>query len=120
MPSHPIRLQHSLKSNISVRECRMKFIFCRQININVSYVLILNFWGAWSGMPSQPIRLQHSLKSNISVRKCRMKFIFCMQININVSYVLILKFFGGIVRHAQPANQIAVFSKVQYFNKEMK
>ena len=67
-------------------------------------------------MPSQPIRLQHSLKSNISVRKCEMKFIFCMQININVSYVLILKFLGGLVRHAQPANQIAVFFKVQYLN----
>ena len=43
MPSQPIRLQHSLKSNISVRKCRMKFIFCMQININVSYVLIVKF-----------------------------------------------------------------------------
>ena len=83
-----------------------------QININVSYILILKFLRGPVRHAQSANQIAAFLKSNISVRKCRMKFILCMQININVSYVLILKVLEGMVRHAQPANQIAAFFKV--------
>ena len=40
----PIKLQDSLKCNISRKKWMMKFIFGMQINIEVFYKLILSFW----------------------------------------------------------------------------
>ena len=40
----PIKLQDSLKSNISRKKWMMKFIFRKQINIEIIYKFILSFW----------------------------------------------------------------------------
>ena len=40
----PIKLQDSLKCNISKKKLMMKYIFGIQINIKFFYKLILSFW----------------------------------------------------------------------------
>ena len=49
-----IRLQDSLKCNISNKNWGIKLIFCLQINIRVSYKFFLLLWWAWSGIPKVP------------------------------------------------------------------
>ena len=51
----PIKLQDSLKYNISRKKWMMKFVFGMQINIKVFYKLMLSFWvcATWQAQTTQ-------------------------------------------------------------------
>ena len=86
----PIKLQDSLKFNISRRKWMMKFIFSTQINIKVFYKLILSFLSVHSQAFSKiPKIASLQCPYNISKKKLKMKLIFCTQINIKVLRKLI-------------------------------
>ena len=91
----PIKLQNSLKSNIS----RKKWM----INVISSTSLILSFWVC-------VIRHTQNIKSkkfaylcNVLRKACWMKLIFCVQINTKVLYKLIVSLWLCIARQAQGA-----------------
>ena len=72
--------QQYLKKNVSD-----EISFCMQINMKVSYILMLYFGGM--------VKHSHYVFQcvyNSSRKKLKMKLIFCMQINIKVSYKLVL------------------------------
>ena len=101
----PIKLQDSLKCNISKKKWMTKFIFSMQINIEVFYKLILSF-RVCATRYSQSTQNQHKFAylCNISRKKWRgVKLIFCLQINTKVFYKLIVSLWVCVARHAQSA-----------------
>ena len=96
----PIKLQDSLKCNISREKWMMKFIFCMQINIEIFYKLILSFWVSIT-MHAQSTQNKFTYLCNISIKAWGMKLIFCLQINIKVFYKMMVSLMVCIARHAQ-------------------
>ena len=72
----PIKLQGSLKCNISRKKWMIKFIFGKQINIKVFYKVILIFW-VWEARHAQSTQNKKvAYLCNISRKACGMKLIF--------------------------------------------
>ena len=113
----PIKLQDSLKCNISRMKWMMKFIFGMQINIEVFYNIFRKAWGEWSWFfafkqtrkklivshwvcvamhtqSTQNNKFTISLVFNrfFSRKTWRMKLIFCQQINVKGFFKLLLSF----------------------------
>ena len=86
----PIKLQDSLKCNISRKKWMMKFVFCIQINIKVLYKLILSFWVCATRHVQSTQNKKFAYLCNISSKAWGMKLIFCLQINTKVFYKLIV------------------------------
>ena len=114
-----IRLQDSLKCNISRNEGMIKILFDMQVNIKVLYKLIIHFECAQSGMPkvSKITSLQYFC--NITGKMRRMKLIFCLQIKKKkVFFKLILLFQVCLAGHAQiTQNNFAI--SLQYIKKDV-
>ena len=94
----PMKLQDSLKCNISRKKWMMKFVFGMQINIEVFYKLILSFWVCPTRLAQSTQNKNFAYLCNIS-RKARrgggggggegwVKLIFCLQINTKVFFKL--------------------------------
>ena len=97
----PIKLQDSLKCNISRKKWMMKFVFCIQINIKVLYKLILSFWVCATRHVQSTQNKKFAYLCNISSKAWEMKLIFCLQINTKVFYKLIVSLWACLARHAQ-------------------
>ena len=97
----PIKLQDSLKYNISRKKWMMKFVFCMQINIKVLYRFILSFWVCAFRHAKSTQNYKFAYLCNISSKAWGMKLIFCLQINTKVFYKLIVSLWACLARHAQ-------------------
>ena len=86
----PIKLQDSLKYNISRKKWMMKFVFCMQVNIKVLYRFILSFWVCAFRHAKSTQNYKFAYLCNISSKAWGMKLIFCLQINTKVFYKLIV------------------------------
>ena len=96
----PIKLQDSLKCNISRKKRMMRSIFAMQINIELFYKLILSFL-VCIGRHTQSTQNRFEYLCNVSRKMWRMKLIFCLLINAKVSYKLVASLWVCIVRHAR-------------------
>ena len=96
----PIKLQDSLKCNISRKKSIMNCVFCMHINIKVLYKLILSFWVCGT-RHSQSIQTKFAYLCNIFSKAWKMKLIFCLQINRKVFYKLIVSLWACLARYAQ-------------------
>ena len=76
----PIKLQDSLKCNVSRKKWMMKCIFRMKINIKVFYKLILLFW-VCATRDTQNIQNKFAYLSNIPRKAWEMKLFLCLQIN---------------------------------------
>ena len=96
----PIKLQDSLKCNISRKKSIMNCVFCMHINIIVLYKLILSFW-VCATRHAQSIQTKFAYLCNIFSKAWKMKLIFCLQINRKVFYKLIVSLWACLARYAQ-------------------
>ena len=96
----PIKLQDSLKCNISRKKSIMNCVFCMHINIKVLYKLILSFW-VCATRHAQSIQTKFAYLCNIFSKAWKMKLIFCLQINRKVFYKLIVSLWACLARYAQ-------------------
>ena len=76
----PIKLQDSLKCNISRKKWMIKCTFGMKINIKVFFKLILSFL-VCATRHTQSTQNKFAVLSNISRKAWEMKLIFCLQIN---------------------------------------
>ena len=97
---HPIKIQDSLKCNISRKKSMMKCVFCMQINIKVLHKLILSFW-VCETRHAQSIQNKFAYLCNISSKAWEINLIFCLEINRKVFYKLIVSIWACLVRHTQ-------------------
>ena len=96
----PIKLQGSLKCNISRKKWIMNFTFGMQINIDVFVKLILSFWLCII-RHAQSTQNKFAYFCSISKKAWAMKLIFYLQINTNIFYKLIVSLRVCVARHAQ-------------------
>ena len=81
-----VKLQDSLKSNISRKKWMMKFVFVMSRNIKIFYKFILPSW-VWVSRHAQSIQnKQFAYLCNISRKTWGMKLFFCSQINTTWYY----------------------------------
>ena len=97
----PVKLQDSLKCNISRKKWMMKFVSGMQINIKVFYKLILSFWLCLTRHAQLTQNKKFAYLCNIFRKAWGMKLIFCLRINTEVFYKLIVLLWICVVRHAQ-------------------
>ena len=97
----PIKLQDSLKCNISGKKWKIKCDFCMQINIKVLYKLILPFCVGATRHAQSIQNKKSAYLCNISSKAWGMKLLFCLQINTKVFYKLIVSLWACLARHAQ-------------------
>ena len=99
-----IKLQDSLKCNISRKKEMMKFIFGMQINIKVFCKLILSFWVCATRHAQGTQNKNFAYLYNISRKNMgggRMQLIICLQIYTKVFYKLIISVLVYVAMHAQ-------------------
>ena len=99
----PIKLQDSLKCNISRKKWMMKFIFGMQINIEVLCKLIQSLWVCAAKHAQSTQNKKFAYLCNISRKTRQVKLIFCLQINTKVFYKLIVSLWVCVARHARSA-----------------
>ena len=97
----PIKLQDSLKCNISRKKWMMKCIFGMQINIEVFYKLILSFWVCATRHAQSTQNKKFAYLCNISRKAWGLKLVFCLQINTKVFYKFIVSLWVCVAKHAQ-------------------
>ena len=101
----PIKLQDSLKCNISKKKWMTKFIFSMQINIEVFYKLILSFCvfcvcSIRRAQSTQNKKFQYLC--NISRKDWGgVNLIFCLQMNTEGFYKLIVSLWVCVASHSQ-------------------
>ena len=113
----PIKLQDSLKCNISRKKWMMKFIFAMSRNIEIFYKLILPSW-EWRLRHAQSTQnKKFAYLCNISRKTWEMKWFFCLQINTKVFYKMILSFWVCVSRLAKSTqnNKFAIY--LQYLKE---
>ena len=97
----PIKLEDSLKSNISRKTWMMKFVFGIQINIEVFYKVILSFLGCATKHAQRTQNKKFAYLCNISRKAWGLKLIFYLQMNTEVFYKLRVSLWVCVARHAQ-------------------
>ena len=97
----PIKLQDSLKCNISRKKWMMKSIFGLQINIDVFYKLMLSFWVCATRHPQSTQNNKFVYLCNIPRKAWEVFWIFCLQINTKVFFKLTVSLWVSVARHAQ-------------------
>ena len=95
-----IKLQDSLKCNISRKKLMKKLIFGMQINIEVFYKLILSCWVCVTRHAQSTQNKKFTYLCNISRKEWEMKLFFFLNINTKVFYKLIVSLWVCIARHA--------------------
>ena len=113
--SQPIKLQDSLKCNISRKKWMMKFISDMQINIEVFYKLL--FWVCHGRHAQGTQNKKSAYFCNIFRKTWGMRLIFCLSINVNIFYKLIVSLALCIASHAQ-CNQGRKFAIPLQYLKE--
>ena len=96
----PIKLQDSLKCNISRKKWMIKFIFGLQIHIEVCYKLILSVWVCVIRHAQSTQNEKFAYLCNISRKAWEMKLIFGLQINMKNFYKVIISVWVCVARHA--------------------
>ena len=110
----PMKLQDSLKCNISREKWIMKFIFDIQINIEVFYKLILSFWVCVARLAQSIQNKKFAYLCNICRKTLAMKLLFCLQINTKVFYKLIVSLWVCKARHVQSTQNKKFAISFQY------
>ena len=96
----PVKLQDSLKCNISRKKWMMQFIFGMQLNIEVFYKLMLSFWVCVTRHAQSTQNKNFAYLCNISRKAWVVKLIFCLKINSKVFYKVIVSLWICLVMHA--------------------
>ena len=105
---HPVKLQDSLKCNISRKKWTMRFVSGMQIKIEVFYKSMLSFW-VWVTRNAQNTQnKKFAYLCNISRKTWEVKLISCLQINTKISYQLIASLWVSVARHAQSTQKISL------------
>ena len=116
----PIKLQNSLKCNISRKKWMMKFIFGTQINIEVFYKLILSFW-VYVARHAQSIQYKKfAYLCDISGKALGCSWFFCLQLNAKVFYKLIVSLWVCVDRNVQPTQNDKFEISLQYSELSIK
>ena len=113
-----VRLQDSLKCNISRKKWIMKFIFGMQINIEVFNKLILSHWVYVARHAQRTQNMKFMYLCNISRKTWRMQLIFCPQLNIKVFYKLIV--WVCVVRRVQSTQNNKFAMPFQYVKENVR
>ena len=104
----PIKLQDSLKCNISRKKWMMKFIFGMQINIEV-----------FNRHTQSTQNKNFAYLCNISRRMWGMKLIFCLQVNTKVFCKLIESLWVCVARYVQSTqNKFAISFAISQGKRE--
>ena len=109
----PIKLQNSLKCNISRKKWLTKCIFDRQINIEVFYKLILSIWVCIGRHALSTKNKKFLYFCNNSRKRWGMKLIFCLLIKAKVFYKLIVYITSGV---GSQACLVYIYPKQQVYN----
>ena len=108
----------------------MKFIFCMQINIKISYKLISTLWVSKFADDAIIIERHNQAYSkvlkvtslhylyNISKKKLGMEFILCMQINVKVSTSWLYRFLMEVARYVRSTQNRKLVLFFQYIKKK--
>ena len=97
----------------------MKFIFCRQINVEVFYQLMLSLWVSLTRRP-QNTQNKILYLCNISIKAWGMKLVFCLQINIKVFYRMIVSLWMYIARYTQSTHNNKFTISLEYVKQNVK
>ena len=116
----PIKLQDSLKCNISRKKWMMKFIFGMQINIEVFYRLILSFWVCVTKRAQRTQNKKFAYLCNISRKAWGRKLILCLQINTKGFYKMTVSLWVCIASHRQSAQNNKFGISLQYLKENVK
>ena len=112
--SRPIRLQDSLKCNISRKNRGIKLIYDFQINIRAFYMLLLLLFVDVARLTKVLTIIRQYFKKDV-----RDKYDFCMKIiNIKVFYKLIILFLLFIARHVQSIQNSKFVISLEYLKRE--
>ena len=114
----PIKLQDSLKCDISKKKWMMNFYHGIHIKIKVVYKLMLSFWVCVT-THGQCIQNKCSYVCTTSRKSWGIKLIFCLQISKNVFYKLIVSILMFLARHAQVTQNNKFAISLQYVKKEV-
>ena len=98
----------------------MKFIFGMQINIEVSYKLILSFLVCVIRHAQSTQNKKFAYFSNISKKTWGLKNIFCLQIKPIVSCKLVVSNWVCIARHTQSTQNNKFATSLQYLKENVK
>ena len=111
----------------------IKLIFCMQINIQVSYKLILWFWCGWSNIPKVLKIASLGCLYNISKKDVRDEVDFLhadkhqtfLQVDfntlgINVPYKVTLSLLMGVIKCSQRTQSNKFVITLQYLKKEIR
>ena len=113
----PIKLQDSLKCNISRKKSIMKCVFCMQINIIALYKLILSFL-VCATRHAQSLQRKFAYLCNIFSKAWEMKLIFSLQINrkvlIQVDSINLSLFIQACPKYPKQVYNIFVISQGKY------
>ena len=115
----PIKLQGSLKCNISRKKWMMNLIFGMQINIKVFYKLILSFW-LRTTRHAESTQNKFAYLFSISRKAWDMKLSFCQQTNEKILDKLIVTPWLCIARHAQNTWNKKFTISLQYIKENVK
>ena len=115
----PIKLQGSLKCNISREKWMINFTFGMQINVEVFYRLILSFWLCII-RHYQSTQNEFAYLCGISGKAWVMKLIFWQQISAKVFRKLKIKFLVCIAIHAQSIQNNKFTISLQYLKENIK
>ena len=116
----PIKLQDSLKCNISRKKCMIKCIFGMQLHIKVFCKVILSFWLCITRHTQSTQNKKFPYLCNISRKAWRMKLTFFLQINTKVFYKLIVSLWMCIARHAESTQNNKFAISLQYLKENVK
>ena len=95
----------------------MKFIFGKQININVFYKLILSFS---PDMPKAPKIRSFAYLFNISRKTLGIKLLFCLQINTKVFYSVMISLWVCVTRLSQSTQNNKFTISLQHLKENRK
>ena len=97
----PIKLQDSLKCNMSKKKWMMKFIFGLKRNNKIFCKVILSFWVCAARHAQTTKNWKFAYLCNISRKTWEMKLFFCLQINSKVFCKVLVSFWVFVSRLAQ-------------------
>ena len=97
----------------------MKFIFCRQLNVEVFCQLMLSLWVSLT-RHAQNTQNKFLYLCNISIKAWGMKLVFCLQINIKVFYKMIVSLWMCIARYIQSTHNNKFTISLEYVKQNVK
>ena len=112
----PIRLQDSLKCNISREKWGIKLTLKNQTLLQVVSIF---FWWRFRGNTKVPKIISLQYLSKISKERLGINLIFCIKIDIKAFYKLVPSFFLAMSRHPQSTKNNKFAISLQHLKKEM-